>query len=349
MGARTRFAPALRLAALALPVVLLLVTSCTTGNPYDTLTHRGEVSATLTDLYRLPFWIAVVVFFAVEGLLLFAVLRFRDRPGREREGLPVQTHGNTRLEIGWTIAPALVLAVIAVPTISTIVKLSREPANPLQVRVVGHQWWWEFVYTVNNQPVYVANEMHVPVGRRVLVSIESVDVIHSFWVPNLAGKMDAVPGHLNKMWFDAQAPGNYWGECAEFCGESHALMRFRVIAQPEADFNQWLANQARPAAPAAAAVQRGEQLFMGNACIGCHAIEGTRAQGRTAPNLTHFGSRERFGADRRDSTPENLTAWIKKPSSIKPGALMPAFGQQNGGALSDDDISAIVAYLQSLK
>ncbi len=369
MGARPRFGlsvPSFVQVVLLLTPVVLLLTGCTTDNPQNTLTDRGDVSARATFLYRLPFWIAVAVFIFVEGLLLYTAFRFRERS--DRTELPVQTHGNTRLEIGWTIVPAVILGALVIPTISGIVWLSDRPENAQPVRIIGHQFWWEFRYPgPNNQEIVVANELHIPVGRRVLGTIESVDVIHSFWVPSLAGKQDAVPGHRNDIWFNAREAGVYSGQCAEFCGESHALMRFVVIAEPEEQFNAWLANQARAAvgtqpastpgatAPAGSvgpspgvlspSAQRGSQVFLGNACIGCHAIAGTNAQGISGPNLTHFGTRSTIAANRLPNTPENLERWIRNPTAIKPGVKMPAWE----GVLSDDDIRALVDYLGSLK
>lgn len=345
MGAPARLR-LLRTVTLAAPV-LALASACRVAGPLSTLTDRGEVSKRINDLFFPVFWVAVAIFVVVEGLLLFAVLRFRQRPGRE--ALPQQVHGNTRLEVGWTILPSLILAVIAIPTISTIVDLSRKPDNPLEVRVIAHQWWWEFQYrdpSAPNKQVYVANEMHIPVGRKIYATVESVDVIHSFWIPNLAGKMDAIPGKQNHIWFSAKQPGVYQGQCAEFCGDSHALMRFVVIAQPESEFNQWLQGQAQQArTPTGGSAARGFEVFMGNACIACHAIEGTNAQGRIAPNLTHFGSRLTLGANRLENTPENVVRWIKNPQAVKPGAKMPAWQ----GVLSEDDIKAIADYLESLK
>jgi cytochrome c oxidase subunit 2 len=269
--------------------------------------------------------------------------------------LPVQTHGNTRLEIAWTIAPAALLAVLTIPTIAKIVDLSRTPANALVVDVIAHQWWFEFRYRgPNGQEIITANELRIPVGRPIQARITSTDVIHSFWVPNLAGKQDAVPNHTNELNFSAKAPGLYQGQCAEFCGSSHALMRFIVIAEPQATFDQWLADQARPAPNfTTGSAARGQQVFMGNACIGCHAIAGTAAQGRTGPDLTHFGSRVTIAANRLSKDdPENLVNWIKHPQKYKPGAKMPNWGEGTPGEgvkLSDEDIRALADYLQALR
>jgi cytochrome c oxidase subunit 2 len=346
MGARSRIRLLSRLALVLLPVALLVV-GCTTDNPQNALTDRGDVSARETLLYHIPFWIAVAVFILVEGLVIYVLIRYRPR--RQDDSLPIQTHGHTRLELTWTIIPAVILGGLAIPTISGIVWLSKQPENPVQVRVIAHQWWWEFRYpnpTNPGQEVITANEMHIPVGRKVYATVEASDVIHSFWVPNLFGKQDAVPNHENHIWFNARAPGVYSGQCAEYCGESHALMRFLVIAEPESDYNAWLANLAKPpVTPTTPSAQRGEQVFMGNACIGCHAIEGTNAQGRVAPNLTHFGSRSTLGANRLANNPEDVFRWISNVQDFKPGAKMPTWH----GVLSDEDIRSIVDYLESLK
>lgn len=347
MGARSRFTPYLQLLLVLVPVVLLL-TGCSTNNPYNTLTDRGDVSITIRRLFWPVLWVAIFVFFAVEGLLLYTVLRYREHPGRDDQ-LPKQTHGNTRLEVGWTILPALILAGISIPTVSTIVSLSSKPDNAITVKVTGFQWWWQFQYDYNGQTVYTANELHVPVGRKIYAQITSNDVIHSFFVPNLAGKQDAVPNHVNDLSFVANAPGVYAGECAEYCLTSHALMRFIVIAEPEDQFNAWLANQARPANDVTGSAARGRELFLGNACIACHAIQGTAAQARVAPNLTHFGTRSSLGANRLENTPENVQRWIRNPGLVKPGAKMPAFSKDYGGQLENSDIAAIADYLESLK
>jgi cytochrome c oxidase subunit II len=344
MGARPRLRSWLRIAPIILPLALILA-GCSTGDPYDALGGRGETSEQINNLFYPVFFVAVFVFFAVEGLFLFTIMRFRKRPNSDL--LPVQTHGNTRLEVGWTIVPSVVLAIISVPTIATIVDLSKKPADALEVRVVARQWFWEFHYTgPNGQDIVTANEMHIPTGRKVYARITSEDVIHSFWVPNLAGKQDAVPNHTSDLTFSAKANGVYQGQCAEFCLDSHALMKFIVIAEPQAQFDQWLALQAQPGASiTGGSVERGRQVFLANACVGCHAVEGTAAQGRIAPNLTHFGSRITLGANRLENTPEHVFRWIQNPAQFKPGAKMPAWQ----GTLSDEDIRAVVDYLESLK
>jgi cytochrome c oxidase subunit 2 len=192
--------------------------------------------------------------------------------------------------------------------------------------------------------VVTANEMHVPVGRPVRVQLESADVIHSFWVPRLSGKTDMIPGKTNELWFMAQAPDAYLGQCAEFCGIQHAWMLLRIVAQPESDFNAWLAGQQRLAArPTESTAQQGERIFLAQTCVNCHAIRGSAAAGTVGPDLTHIGSRQTIGAGVLDNTPANMRSWLKDPQAFKPGSNMPDFH------LSDDEIAALAAYLDGLK
>jgi cytochrome c oxidase subunit 2 len=295
------------------------------------------VASRLFDLYMPVFWVAVVVFVLVEAAIIYVLVRFRRRP--EQTELPPQTHGNTRLELAWTIAPAIILGIVAIPTVDTLVDLSRTPDNALQVKAIAHQWWWEFQY--EDGQVITGGEMHIPVGRPVEVTVESGDVIHNFWVPNLAGKIYAIPNHTNKMWLNAREPGTYYGQCAEFCGISHAWMKFAAKAESQEDFERWLASERGRTPPTGLAAQ-GEQTFLGLACIGCHAVAGTTAQGRTGPNLTNFGNRDRFAGWYLENNDENLRRWLKNPQAVKPGAKMPNLN------LSDEQVDQLVAYLNSL-
>jgi cytochrome c oxidase subunit 2 len=335
-------------------LAIAFLAACSPTDPQNTLAPEGPVANRQATLFWIVFWIAAAVFVLVEGLILFIVFRFRAR----REGeLPTQVHGNTRLELGWTIAPSLVLAIIAVPTFTTLWELSRRPTaeeNPLEVTVIARQWWWEYQYPQltnpddGNKPLVVANEMHIPVGRRVIARLESGDIIHSFWIPKLAGKQDVVPTQTNELWFEASRPGEYLGQCMEFCGLSHANMRLKVFAQPDNEFQAWVREQQRPPATPSGAAARGAQLFQNNpvqACASCHTIQGMPIQGIIAPNLTHFASRETFAGAMFDRTDENLRSWIQNPPEMKPGAKMPVF--KNG--LTTEQINDLVAYLQSLR
>jgi len=291
-------------------------------------------------------WIAALVFIVVEALLIYAVWRYRAKPS-EPDTLPRQIHGNTPIEIAWTIAPAIVLAIVFVMTIRTMGVVAAPPpataaGEPLLIKVIGHQWWWEVQYP--ELGIVTASDIHDPVGRPVQFELTSGDVIHSFWVPELQGKTDVIPGRTNNSHFTVDQPGEYLGMCAEFCGAQHARMRFKVIAESPEEFETWVANQqSPPAEPATPLAQQGQQAFMTNACIGCHTIDGTAAQGKTGPNLTHFGSRDTIAAGTLSNTPENLARWLRNPQEVKPGALMPNLN------LSETTIDQLVAYLESLQ
>lgn len=324
--------------------------------PQDALDPAGPIARAQDRLWDIVFPIAVVVFIFVQGLIIVAVVKFRDR-GQEQP--PKQVHGNTRLEVLWTIIPTLILVGIAIPTVSTIFRLSA-PATPdaLKVQVIGKQYWWQFEYenagTV--EPIRTASELHIPTGREVFIELDGespddgADVLHSFWVPRLAGKQDYVPGHTRTMRIQADNPGTYLGQCAEFCGLSHADMRFAVIAHAPAEFDQWLASQSASAAqPTTDITRQGFELVEGQGCLGCHAIEGHPANAdiRIGPDLTHFAERAKFAGYTYERTDENLEAWVRDPQSLKMGAQMPDWG--GGSPLSEQQLDALVAYLQSLR
>lgn len=324
----------------------LLLTACGVYNFSDdeamTIDVKSDLNRDIFNLYALVFWLATAVFVVVEAALIFAVLRYRRRPG---DRLPRQIHGNNRLELAWTVAPALLLVLVAVPTLQLIIKHgSPPPANAVRVEVIGRQFWWEVRYP--ELGVTTANEIHLPVGRTAAFNLTSADVQHSFWVPKMGGKMDLYPTRNNVLWFTPNETGNYFGQCAELCGTGHAYMKMRVMVDSEGDFNAWVAGQ-RGAVAAAQGdqLQRGAQVFTQNGCGGCHYIEGLQgAQGRVGPNLTHIGGRTTIAAGWIDNTPENMRRWIYNPSQIKPGVLMPAFER-----IGDQDMDALVAYLESLR
>ncbi len=295
-----------RLIGVALVGVLFaLLTGCTPSHSQSTFDALGPVAENQLVIFQYIFWAGLVVFVAVEGMLLYMVFRFRRR--QDDQGDPAQTHGNTRMEITWTIAPVIVLIVAAVPTIQGIFYAANSPVPPerggLEVDVIGHQWWFEFRYPHPDNPteqIIVANEFYVPVGEPINFRLDSVDVIHSFWVPKLAGKVDMIPNNDNTMWFQAYAPGEFFGQCAEFCGVSHANMRFKVVAVPRPEFDAWLARQASPALePSDPLAVEGKSLFRSAGCSGCHADnsiiklrdDGSRIPGRTGPNVAHVASR----------------------------------------------------------
>jgi cytochrome c oxidase subunit 2 len=308
--------------------------------PQSTLHPYSDFSRALAELFTDIFWWAVVVFVIVEGLLLFSVIRYRARPGA---AAPKAVHGHTLLEIGWTLAPALILVFIAVPTIRTIFRTDGSaPPGALRVEVVGHQWWWEFRYPA--LAIRTANELHLPAGRPVALEMTSADVIHSFWAPGLGGKRDVIQGRINRLSFTPETTGTFLGQCAEFCGASHANMRLRVMVETDSAFRAWAASeQSGPAQPVPGSLEeRGKQAYARGACIACHTVAGV-SSGTVGPNLTHVGRRQTIASGLFDNTAENLRRWIENAPALKPGALMPAM------ALTPEDRDAIVAYLQSLK
>ena len=327
----------LLLGVLAMSFAIFSGACASDAGPQDYLSPEGPIAERADGLWDLTFAIAVVVFIIVEAVLVFTVIRFRRKPGREA----AQFHGNTKVEVILTLIPTLILAGLAVPTVKAIADLSEEPPGALNVTVTAKQFWWQYEYP--DAEVMTANEMHVPIGQPVVLTLEGADVIHSFWIPKLTGKQDVVPGRTNKMQFEATEPGTYWGQCTEFCGLSHANMRLRVIAHEPAEFEQWLLDQQKPAsASLSGAAAQGEEIF-GDTCVSCHAIKGTDAQATTGPDLTHFASRETFAGAMFENNTENLKRWIDNPPAVKPGAQMPDYG------LSAQEIDAVVAYLQTLK
>lgn len=329
--------------------------------PANAMDPYGPVAASQDELWDIAFPITIVVFVLVFGGLAYILFAFRDKGQTE---LPKQVHGNTKLEIAWTAVPAIVLVLIAVPTVQKIFELVEPPAeDAIHVTVVGKQYWWEFTY--EDEEFTTASELHIPVDRDIFITLdgtaEGADVLHSFWVPSLAGKRDYVPGTGRIMRIEAAEPGVYPGLCAEFCGLSHANMRFTVIAHEEAEYEAWVANQKSPAVePTGGIVAEGAEIA-GSVCIGCHTFSGLEgnADSRFGPNLTHFAEREAFAGYIYDSpfgdqvedpeqAMEDLRNWIVDPASMKPGAQMPPFGSGDL-ALTDEQIDAVIAYLGTLE
>jgi cytochrome c oxidase subunit 2 len=281
----------------------------------------------------------------VGGLLAYAIVRFRARPEDDARE-PAQVYGSNPIEFAWTVVPILIVFVLILTTARTIytIQAAPRPPNAINVRVIGHQWWWEVHYS--DLGIVTANEIHVPVSDRenptpTFLDLESADVAHSFWVPRLAGKTDLIPNRKNTMWIAPHEPGTYLGQCAEFCGTEHALMLLRVYVQPRAEFDDWVASQRRQVT-FEPSVAHGREVFESTACVNCHTVQGTVANGRFGPDLTHLMSRETLAAGAAMNTPEYLKIWIKDPSVIKPGALMPAMN------LDDKDLDAVAGYLANL-
>ncbi len=341
---RRRLHWAITLAAM-LSFALISVTpaAAQSGTPPSALDPKGPNSAAINTLFTTVLIIAVVVFVIVEGLLLYSAWRFRKKANDQSE--PTQIHGNRRLEIAWTIVPAVIVVALFVMAVSTLQTIDPRPAvadaDQITVKVIGHQWWWEYQYP--DLGITTATDLVIPVGKVVNLEITSADVIHSFWIPQLNGKTDAFPNRVNYSWIKADAPGMFNGQCAELCGPSHANMRAVVIAKDQAEFDQWVAGQQGTAAPATGDAAKGEQVFLAGACIGCHTINGTAAAGKVGPNLTHVASRTSIAGGTFANTPGNLKRWLANPPGLKPGSIMPNLN------LSGSDIDALVAYLTSLK
>lgn len=310
--------------------------------PMTTWVPKSDNAGLVHGVYQFIFILAAAVFIGIMALTLIFSLLYRERPGQEAR----QFHGNPRLEVVWTLIPVLIVVAMAVPTFSTMAVTSKPaPENALQVLAIGHQWWWEFQYP--ELGITTANELHLPVDRPVNVRLQASDVIHSFWVPQLSGKVDNVPGHENHLWFtpnEARAEP-YLGQCAEFCGISHANMRFRVFVSTQADFEAWTKSAvAERTAPTTDLAKAGEQQFVTSGCIACHTVKGQpTAVGKLGPDLTHFGSRTTLASAIADNNPENLRKWLANPSAMKPGSLMPNLN------LSPEALDRLVAYLEGLK
>ena len=320
------------------------------------LTHsvfnpQSPQALAISNLFITTMIIALVIILGITGVLLYTMVRFRYRPG---DGEPPQTYGKTWMEITWTAIPFLIILAIFGATIYTVRIAS--PTDQVYGRgndapdltVIGHQWWWELRYA---DGVVSANEIHLPVGVRFHLALQSADVIHDLWVPQLGPKMDLVPGQTNSLWLEGDRVGVFHGACTEFCGGPHAWMLLRVVVQPVAQFNAWEQQQLRLARnPATTEQEQGAVLFRELSCAACHAIYGNGSTEPTnlqapvvAPNLTHVGSRYTLAAGRLVNTPANLAAWLADPNKWKPGVHMPNVN------LSPSELRAMTDYLESLK
>ena len=316
-----------------------LLGGCAWDGPQSSLVARTDFARQILHVYGIITWVSLGIAAVVLVALAWILLRYRGRPDG---AIPRQIRGHALLEIGWTVAPAIVLLIIAIPTIEVVFRTqAAPPRGALEVVVRGRQWWWEFYYP--EYQLTTANELHLPVGRPATLLLEGPDVIHSFWVPQLGGKRDVVPGRLNRLSFTPEAPGDYLGQCAEFCGTAHANMGLRVIVDAADAFERWVAAERAPAAePPAGPAADGAAVFKASACVGCHTVRGV-SDGTLGPDLTHFGRRKTLGAGLLPNTSENLTAWIRDPQGLKPGAKMPALG------ITERQARAMAAYLLSLQ
>lgn len=310
------------------------------------LSPAGIQASSIHTLWSVMLWTCAVVFIAVLGVLLFALVRgIRNRSEADPSFPPEKTVSRVvGVAVGLTVTILLLLLVASVLTGRRLASLHASSA--VTIAITGHQWWWEIQYedSIPNRRVMTANELHIPTNRPVVLKVTSRDVIHSFWVPNLQGKRDLIPGYTTALWLQADRPGVFRGQCAEFCGLQHAHMALDVIAESDQEFERWLDAMRQPGRdPREAAARRGRDVFMAARCAGCHTVRGTDAAGQIAPDLTHIATRSTLGAGTLPNTPENLADWIRDPQRVKPGNQMPS------NPLTDDDLQALVAYLGALR
>lgn len=311
--------------------------------PVSTPAARESALATLALI------LSGVVFVVVGGLIVYSVFRYRARRAdADRE--PPQVYGSAQIEAAWTVVPLVLVVILLLATarVITDVQAAEAPADALAITAVGHQWWWEIRYPALG--IVTANEIHIPVSdaankRPTFLTLQSVDVDHSFWIPRLAGKTDLIPGRTNRMWVEPYVTGTFLGQCAEYCGIQHAHMLLRVVVDSPEAFARWVEAQRQPAPPAVSdsAAATGRRVFLQTACISCHAVRGTVATGRYGPDLTHLMSRTTIAAGAAPNTREKLRAWVKNPDEIKSGVLMPAM------QLDDAQLDQLVAYLTTLQ
>lgn len=330
---------------------LALVQTSAGQSPTNIFAPAATPAHSIFNLSMLVLSITLGIFLTVSGLLLYALIRFRRRH-TDTDHEPAQLYGSNQIELSWTVIPILIVVMLFLSTTRVILSTQAipKPKDALDVTVIGHQFWWEYRYPM--QGVVTANELHIPVSDdpshpiSTYLALSSADVVHSFWVPRLAGKTDLIPNRVNTMWMDPQKVGLYLGQCAQYCGTQHAKMLIRVYAQSPADFAAWINQQRKAAQQNFAnnpAVAEGQAVFMHNACVNCHTVAGTPATGRFGPDLTHLASRDTIASGAVQNNAENLRKWIDKPDSLKPGCLMPSMH------LSDRELDAVTAYLTQLR
>lgn len=291
----------------------------------------------IVDFFYTVLGLCGVVLVVVTAIIGWSLVRFRAKPG---QGEPRQVAGHTGLEVTWTLIPFGIVVLLFVLTARTMNRADPAPQHPdPDLIVIGHQWWWEARYPKSG--LVTANEIHIPAGRRLLVRVESADVIHDLWEPRLNRKVDAVPGQPNYLWLEASAPGDFSGMCSEYCGNQHAWMWAWFRAEPAERFEQWQRELLEPAAtPVSEPARRGAQLFQQLTCANCHPLRGTPSPGVLGPELAHLGERQTLGAGVIQNNPVELARWLKDPQQVKPGSLMPNLH------LNEEQIAALVAYLE---
>src|SRR6202167_3044987 len=315
-------------------------------SPTNIFAPVSTPAQSIFDLSLFVLEVTTAIFIVVFSLLAYAVVKFRKRTGTDgRE--PTQVYGSSQLELAWTVIPVLIVVVLFLAAARVIASIQNaaHPSNAIEVTVIGHQFWWEYRYP--SLKVVTANELHIPVSdpahpTPTFLTLLSADTDHSFWVPRLAGKTDLIPNHPNSMWMDPHETGLYLGQCAQYCGTQHALMLLRVYVQPRDEFDRWVREQSLPA-QIAGPISEGQKIFERTACINCHTVAGTAANGRFGPDLTHLMSRDTIAAGATPNTPANMRRWIQNPDAIKPGSKMPAMG------LSDLELNALTAYMETLR
>lgn len=357
----------LTLGVLAISALLVLA-ACgpDVDKPYSSTSPASTTADDIQGLYKLVFWLSLIVFVGVQFAIVYVSMRYRRK--RSDRNRPPQIHGNKRLEIIWTIIPAVVLLVLLVPTVTMIFDHDAQAQDgDIEIDAFGKQWWWEFQYNEDDAQggeslgVVTANEIVIPVGKNTVFNLQSNNVIHSFWVPQLAGKMDLIPGHVNKMSITPTQTGEFYGECAEYCGAQHAWMRFKITVVSEDEFYAWINNwRTAPAASVRAdageGVLKAPQIFQ--VCLACHtvngmegsvALQGIDAPQNYGPDLTMLACRESLAAGMLEMTPENLAMWLKDPGAVKPGNFMATqIGPGTGLELNDEQVDDLVTYLFSM-
>ena len=315
-------------------------------SPINIFSRSSTPVMEIDHLALFVFAITGAVFVVVAGLLSFVIVRYRARKTDDDTSEPPQIYGSTQIELAWTVIPVLIVVVLFLSTARVIFAIQDAPKPPsaLDVTVIAHQFWWEFRYP--ELGIVTANELHVPLSdskhpKPTYLKLMSADVDHSFWVPQLAGKTDLIPNHVNETWIDPLRPGLYLGQCAQFCGMQHAKMLLRVYVDTPEQFAAWVKDQRRPGDkdPQTAV---GRHVFETQACMNCHTVAGTAATGRFGPDLTHLMSRSTIASGAVPNNPQNLREWLKEPDHFKQGSLMPAM------QLNDQQLDEMVAYLSTL-
>ncbi len=339
----------------ALPVALLtfLLAGCNLADEQSVFAPVGPVAQEQLGLFMWTWYLSIPVMLLVGGVLVYVIVRYRRRRGDD--SIPGQTHGNVLLEVVWTTIPVIIVILVAVPTVRSIFKLqtfTEAAGSDIAVTVTGYQWWWKFEYP--QYGITTANELHVPVGSRIVLDLNSADVLHAFWAPRLGGKVDLIPHQENQLWLQADEPGVYHGQCAELCLGAHAYMRFRIVVEEQDEFEQWVQSFQEPVVQTVSSDQRvsqGRTLFAQKGCIGCHTLDNYAAgvsYGQPGfPELTNFGLRHTVGAGVLDATLENVAQWIMDPQTVKPGNYMPTLWAEDDPN-REEEATAIAAYLLSL-